>query len=419
MLKVGLTGGIACGKTHVARRLAGRGLHVLDLDAVAHEMTAPGGAAYDEVVRAFGRGILDAAGAVDRRALGARVFADPEALARLNAIVHPKVRAEEARRARALAGKAEVLVTEAALLVESGLHLRFDRLVVVDCRPEQQVERLAGREGMTAEAARARIAAQMPVDQKRGFAHFVVDGSLPFAETDRMADDLADTLWSLAATPTRPWAVPVERALGALAHGPARGPRGLTPALVLRQIVDTGAPEMERLALRLEPPATSPWYRAAAAAAEDPRPETLAVPVALWSLARRGDDPDHAAAAAASLARLTHRDPSVIADACLFALALAHVGAAGGLAGLPSRWAGWSRLAARWAGGPTTGRIDRAATLAGDAQALRSGSQRDGASAEHALAGALAGMASGLAGRPAPEDWVRAVEGLREASGPT
>ena len=416
MLKVGLTGGIACGKTHVARRLVARGLHVLDLDAVAHELTAPGGAAYGDVVRAFGREVLDATGAIDRRALGARVFADPGALARLNALVHPRVRAEEARRASALAGTAAVLVTEAALLVESGLHLRFDRLVVVDCRPEQQVQRLAGRDGMTGEAARARIAAQMPVGEKRGFAHFVVDGSLPFAETDRMADDLAGTLWSLAARPAPRLTVPAERALGALAHGPARGPRGLSPGLVLREIVDAGGLEMERLAARLAPPAAPPWYRAAAAEREEPRPETLAVPVALWSLARRGNDPEHTAAAAASLARLTHRDPSVIADACFLALALSHVGAEGTLAGMAEQWPAWSRLAARWGGGPPTGRIDRAATLA-RREAVPPGAGPDGGDGERVLAGALAGMASGLAGRPAPEDWVRGVEGLRERSG--
>jgi dephospho-CoA kinase len=414
MLKVGLTGGIACGKSHVARRLFARGHHVLDLDAVAHEVTAPGGAAYGDVVRAFGGGILDAAGVIDRRTLGARVFGDPEALARLNALVHPHVRAEEARRARALAGTAAVLVTEAALLVESGLHLRFDRLVVVDCRPDQQVQRLAAREGMTEQTARARIAAQMPVGEKRAFAHFVVDGSQPFAETDRMTDSLAETLWSLAAHPASREALPVERGLAALAHGPERGPRGLAPALVLREVSEAGGLEMERLAARLVPPASGPWYRAADAAAGEPRPETLAVPVALWSLARRGDDPDHTVAAAASLARLTHRDPSALADACLFALALAHVGAAGGLAGLAARWPAWLRLAARWGGAAPTERIDRAVARA---LRMRSGPPpADEGDGEGLLAGALAGMATGLGGRPAPAEWLRQLEKLREVS---
>src|SRR5689334_18676117 len=105
MLRVGLTGGIACGKSHVLRRLAEGGVPTLDLDSVAHELMEPGGAAYDEVVTAFGRAILGGDQRIDRRALGARVFADPAARAQLNAIVHPKVRAEEGRRADLHAGQ--------------------------------------------------------------------------------------------------------------------------------------------------------------------------------------------------------------------------------------------------------------------------------------------------------------------------
>src|SRR5467141_2314636 len=99
MLRVGLTGGIACGKSHVLRRLAERGVPTLDLDSVAHELMEPGAAAYDEVVAAFGRAILETDGRIDRKVLGARVFADAVAREQLNAIVHPKVRAEEGRRA--------------------------------------------------------------------------------------------------------------------------------------------------------------------------------------------------------------------------------------------------------------------------------------------------------------------------------
>ncbi|HVR71306.1 MAG TPA: dephospho-CoA kinase, partial [Vicinamibacteria bacterium] len=330
MLKVGLTGGIACGKTHVARRLASRALHVLDLDTVAHELTAPGGAAYEDVVRAFGAGILGAAGAIDRQALAARVFADPEALGRLNALVHPRVREEETRRARALAGTGAVLVTDAALLVESGLHLRFDRLVVVDCRPEQQVRRLAARDGMTEETARARLAAQMPVAEKRRFAHLLIDASASVEETDRATDAVTETLRGLAARDVVRVAVPAERALGALLHGPAQGPRGLTPALLLREIVEAGGLEMERASARLAPPPTGPWYRAAGAESGGPGPETLAVPVALFALARRGYDPEYTASAAASVGRLTHREPRALGDAVLMALALAAV-ASGGL----------------------------------------------------------------------------------------
>ena len=120
MLRVGLTGGIACGKSRVRRHLAAAGFGTLDLDGVAHEMIAPGGPAYDDVVAAFGPGILAADGTVDRKVLGARVFADAAARAELNALVHPRVRDEEARRAAAhAAAGGRVFVTDAALLVEA------------------------------------------------------------------------------------------------------------------------------------------------------------------------------------------------------------------------------------------------------------------------------------------------------------
>jgi dephospho-CoA kinase len=411
MLKVGLTGGIACGKSHVARRLVAHGLPVLDLDTVAHQVMAPGGAGHADVVQAFGQGILTPEGAIDRRALAARVFGDPLALARLNALVHPRVREEESRRAQTLAGTSAVLVSEAALLVESGSHLRFDRLVVVDCRSEDQAQRLAAREGMTPETSRARMAAQMPLDEKRRFAHLLIDGSLTLADTDRQADALAETLRGLAAQPVVGLTVPHDRALGALAHGPQTGPRGLTPAAVLLDVAEAGAVEMERLAARLDPPAAGPWYRAADQAGGGP-PDALAVAVALWSLARRGTDADYTAAVAASLARLTDRGAGAIADACLAALAVAHVAAGGALGSLPARWADWSRLGERWAGGPPSARIEREAAAAAGLAArgpLAGEPGRDGS-----LAGALAALAAGTHVGSPPRDQVRALESLAE-----
>ena len=146
MLRVGLTGGIACGKSLVLRRLAERGCRTLDLDAVARAVTAPGSEALAEIRAAFGDSVLDASGALDRPALGALVFHDAAARQRLNRIVHPRVRAAEAGWA---AGFGARRVREPcwsptrALLVESGVHLRFDRLVVVHCTPEQQLRAAA------------------------------------------------------------------------------------------------------------------------------------------------------------------------------------------------------------------------------------------------------------------------------------
>jgi dephospho-CoA kinase len=411
VLKVGLTGGIACGKSRVARRLAGQGFVVLDLDRVAHEVTAPGGTAYEEVVRAFGPGILGADGAIDRRALAARVFGDPAALARLNALVHPRVRDEEARRAGVLAGTDAVLVTEAALLVESGLHLRFDRLVVVDCRPEQQVERLAARDGMTEEAARARLLAQMPVHEKRRFAHFVIDGSRSLEESDRAADTVADAIRALAARPAPPVAAPAARALGALVHGPRQGPRGLTPARLLREIARAGWLEMERLAALLDPPPRGPWYRLADEPVPGPPPATLAVPLALWALGRRGDDPEQAAAAAAAVAWLTEREPAAIAHTIAAALATASV-AVGGLGLAQGRWPQTAALAARWAGSPPAGHAEAALRTALDHANDPAAARAAAPDPVGPMAGALVGMATGLGPATAPADLAADVAAL-------
>ncbi len=135
MLRVGLTGGIGCGKSTVAAMMRELGCHVLDADKLAHRMTEPGRPAYAEVVREFGPAILDAAGRVDRKALGAIVFAEPARLARLNAILHPLVVAEEDREFQRLAQEDPhgIAVVEAALLIEAGYYKRLDRLVVVWC----------------------------------------------------------------------------------------------------------------------------------------------------------------------------------------------------------------------------------------------------------------------------------------------
>jgi hypothetical protein len=189
------------------------------------------------------------------------------------------------------------------------------------------------------------------VSEKRRFAHFVIDGSLPFEGTDQQTDELAERLRAMAASPPPPVALAPARALAALEHGPQNGPRGLSPAGLLEQIVDSGGLEVDRIAARLVPRAQGPWYRAASAAAAGPEPATLSVPVGLWALARGGDDPDYAASVAATVARLTSREPRAIADATLLTLALT-AGAVGGLQEVRRRWAGHARLAERWGGAP-------------------------------------------------------------------
>jgi len=203
MLRVGLTGGIACGKSTVAAMMRDLGCHVLEADQMAHSLIEPGQPAYNDVVREFGREILDEQGRVDRAKLAEIVFADPARLARLNAIVHPPVLAELDRELARLARKDSqgVAVVEAALLIESGYHHSLDRLIVVWCTPEQQLARLTdpayGR-GMTPEQARRRIAAQLSLAEKRKLATDEIDCSGTMDQTRRQVAALVDRLKRLA-----------------------------------------------------------------------------------------------------------------------------------------------------------------------------------------------------------------------------
>ena len=326
MLRVGLTGGIACGKSEVVRRLAAAGLATLDLDRVGHELLAFGQPGQIAVAEAFGSFVIAPDGSVDRRALAAMVFADPEARRRLNGLLHPLIRAEEARRASLAPDRpGALLITAAALLVETGTHLRFDRLVVVHCRPDQQVARLCARDGLSEEAARARLAAQMPIATKVRFAHVALDASRTIEDTHRAALALAGELERLARHRPTPLAVAEARAL----QGPGEGPRGLTPTLVAEAIAAAGGLEMEDLAACLQPQAEGPWYTAADAPSGKPKgdgpgpsPAALMGPVVLYELRKHGFDPERIAAAAFSVAWLTERAPDRIAAAVLCALVL-------------------------------------------------------------------------------------------------
>jgi dephospho-CoA kinase len=192
MLRIGLTGGIASGKSTVAAMLRERGFAVLDADSLAHKLIEPGQAAYAEVLREFGPSILDANGGVDRGKLGAIVFTDHEKLERLNGIVHPRVKAEILRQFEEWSrnGKPAAFV-EAALLVEAGYVKELDGLVVAWSRPEQQVARLRER-GLSEEEARKRIAAQLPVEEKLKLATEKIDCSGPLEETRRQVGLLAE-----------------------------------------------------------------------------------------------------------------------------------------------------------------------------------------------------------------------------------
>ena len=182
---IGLTGNIATGKSAVAAMLAEYGAQVIDADALAHEVMKQGRATWRRVVNKFGQDVLRLDGEVDRARLGARVFADPEALRHLEAIVHPAVIAESERLLQELqdgANKAQtssaataVVVLEAIKLIESGLHQRCDELWVVTAPREQQVQRLVTTRGLRQEEAEVRIDAQPPQAEKAALAQVVID----------------------------------------------------------------------------------------------------------------------------------------------------------------------------------------------------------------------------------------------------
>lgn len=212
---VGLTGGIGSGKSSVAKRLAELGAVVVDADAIVHELQAPGQPLLAEIAALFGDEVIDSAGRLDRPKLAERVFRDPAQRARLNALVHPRVGAEMARRVQgARDAGAPVVVLDVPLLLEgrkSGAKadggiaaaMGVEAVVVVWVPEAVQVERTVARDGCTREQALARIQAQMPLDEKRALADHVIDNSGTPEDTDRQVRALWAT-WRAAASADGP-----------------------------------------------------------------------------------------------------------------------------------------------------------------------------------------------------------------------
>ena len=198
MLRVGLTGGIGAGKSEVSLRLAGQGAVVIDADAIAREVVAPGTAGLAEVTEAFGREILRPDGELDRPRLGDIVFADPELREKLNAIIHPRVGARMTELEQA-AGPGAIVVHDVPLIAENGLADAYDVVVVVDVPPRIQIDRLVRYRGMTSDQARARMAAQASREQRLAIADIVIDNSGSLAELDRQVGDLWSELRRRAA----------------------------------------------------------------------------------------------------------------------------------------------------------------------------------------------------------------------------
>lgn len=189
MRLIGLTGGIASGKSTVAGMLMRRGAALVDADMLAREVVEPGTAGLAEIVEAFGPGVLRDDGSLDRTALGAIVFADEAARQRLNAITHPRVGAlMQERVAAALASEAPLVVVDVPLLFENARQDGFEGVLLVWIPAALQLQRLVERDGWAEDEARRRLAAQMPIDDKLELATWVVDNSGPLADTEGQVD---------------------------------------------------------------------------------------------------------------------------------------------------------------------------------------------------------------------------------------
>lgn len=196
MLRVGLTGSIAVGKSYVSAVLAELGCHVLDADATAREVVTQGAPGLAMIVKNFGASVLQEDGTLDRTKLGTLVFADEEKRLLLNSILHPYIMAAQDGKLR----DCEALdphgigVVDAALMIESGGYRRFDKMIVVHCRMEVQLERLMSRGGLTHAEAQARIASQMPQDEKMRYADFLIDTSGDKIDTRRRTEEVYASL---------------------------------------------------------------------------------------------------------------------------------------------------------------------------------------------------------------------------------
>lgn len=200
MLKVGLTGSIAVGKSHVLSILRDLGCHTIDADLIAREVVMPGTAGLQAVVDQFGPVVLTSDKTLDRQKLGAIVFGDERKRALLNSILHPLIIAAQDDVIQKLDrdDPKGIVIIDAALMIESGGYRRLDKLIVVHCAPEIQLQRLMKRDGLSREAAEARIAAQMPQEEKKKFADFLIDTSGSFNETRAQVEGIYNQLRELA-----------------------------------------------------------------------------------------------------------------------------------------------------------------------------------------------------------------------------
>lgn len=196
MVRAALTGGIATGKSYCLARFASLGAATVDADTLAREAVTPGSPGLDAVVRRFGRDILLPDGSLDRAALGRIVFTDSSARADLEAIVHPAVYQRIRRWFASLPRGTRIAIADIPLLYETGHQHEFDRVIVAACDPDEQLRRLMARDGLATAEARARLAAQWPIDAKAARAHYVIKTDGSFADTEKAVERVYESLKS-------------------------------------------------------------------------------------------------------------------------------------------------------------------------------------------------------------------------------
>jgi dephospho-CoA kinase len=200
MLIVGLTGGVASGKSVVSRILKEEGAYLIDADQIARELVQPRTSAWEELVKVFGKEILQKDGSIHRKQLAAKVFSDPTQRDLLNRTLHPRIKEEMGRRLKAIGQKdpEAIVVIDAPLLVETGDHREMDKVIVVISTEAQQIARLREREGMDQEEARRIMASQMATEEKVKVADFVIRNEGSLEETERRAREVFQELKRIA-----------------------------------------------------------------------------------------------------------------------------------------------------------------------------------------------------------------------------
>ena len=200
MLIVGLTGGVASGKTAVSRVLKEEGAYIIDADQIARELVQPHKPAWNELIRAFGKEILQEDGFIHRKKLADKVFADPKQRKLLNQILHPRIKEEMDRRAKKIGEKdpEAIVVIDAPLIVELGDHREMDKLIVVTTTQTQQIERLKDRDGTSPKEALRIVSSQMPMEEKLKFADYVIQNEGSLEETKKRAKEIFKDLKKVA-----------------------------------------------------------------------------------------------------------------------------------------------------------------------------------------------------------------------------